>query len=522
MAIIRICAAVLAIAVVGIFVLKMMFSLPDRQGVAASQAIPLTRATQIGAAVLQGQEAHPDKSGVIPLAGGGEAFAARVLLARTAEQSLDVQYYIWQADTTGYLLLDELRAAAERGVRVRLLVDDNGIAGLDTELRALDDLPNMQVRLFNPFTLRRPKLLSFAFDFFRLNRRMHNKSFTADGAASIVGGRNVGDIYFAFGPDAHYIDTDVLALGPAAADVSEAFDAYWNSASAYPAGLILPAAPEGVVRLKAAVATAQASDLAAPYVAAISQSPLIRTLMAGPDAVEWAGVTLVVDDPDKGLGQQGTGGLLIERLATILTDAATGPALSLDLISAYFVPGRGGTDLLTGLAAQGVAVRVLTNAQESTDVMTVHGSYAGYRPDLLAGGVALGELKTDPLIPQQDQTLASLLAGSASSLHSKVFAIDGQRVFIGSFNFDPRSARLNTEMGLLIESPTFAVAVSQAVDHVMQTNAYALRLSPADALEWVTQDESGATMVLVTEPNTTWFDRLLVKVIGILPLEWMM
>ncbi|MGV8954871.1 MAG: phospholipase D family protein [Cypionkella sp.] len=471
---------------------------------------------------MSAQTAHPGQSGVIPLAGGGEAFAARVLLARTAEQSLDVQYYIWQADTTGYLLLDELRAAAERGVRVRLLLDDNGISGLDAELRALDDLPNFEVRLFNPFTLRRPKLLSFTFDFFRLNRRMHNKSFTADGAASVVGGRNVGDIYFAFGPDEHYIDTDVLTLGPAAAETSAAFDGYWNCASAYPAALILPAAPDGLLRLQAQVALARTADLAAPYVDAISQSPLIRTLLAGPEAVEWAHVTLVTDDPAKGLGQQGEGGLLTDRLKAILTDQATGPTVSLDLISAYFVPGTGGTDLLTGLAAQGVAVRVLTNAQEATDVFTVHGSYAGYRTTLLAGKVALGELKEDPLIPRQDQRLADYLVGSASSLHSKVFAIDGKRVFIGSFNFDPRSAQLNTEMGLLIESPTFAVAVTQAVDQVMKRGAYALRLSKTNALEWITQDKSGAPIVLTTEPNTTWLDRTLVKIIGVLPVEWMM
>jgi len=513
---------VLAGVAVGILALRVLFPLPVRQDISVSAAFPATATTTIGAAVLSAQAEHPGLSGVIPLAGGGEAFAARVLLARTAEQSLDVQYYIWQADTTGYLLLDELRAAAARGVRVRLLLDDNGIAGLDAELRALDDLPNVEVRLFNPFTLRRPKLLSFAFDFFRLNRRMHNKSFTADGAASVVGGRNVGDIYFAFGPDEHYIDTDVLALGAAAADVSAAFDDYWNSASAYPAALILRPAPDGMARLQAAVATARATDLAAPYLTAITQSPLIRTLLAGADAVEWAHVTLVVDDPAKGLGQHGTGGLLIERLAAILTDETTGPTASVDLISAYFVPGRRGTNLLTGLAAQGVAVRVLTNAQEATDVVTVHGSYAGYRPALLEGGVALGELRADPLIPQQDQTLASFLAGSASSLHSKVFAIDGERVFIGSFNFDPRSAQLNTEMGLLIESPTFAAAVTRAVDQVMERGAYALRLSPAGALEWTAQDESGVQVVHATEPNTTWLDRFIVRVIGILPVEWMM
>ena len=502
--------------------LGLLLPLPPRQGIEVTEAFPATTNTKIGAAVLRAQAAHPGKSGVIPLAGGGEAFAARMLLARTAQQSLDVQSYIWQADTTGYLLLEELRAAAARGVRVRLLLDDNGIAGLDASLRALDDQPNFEVRLFNPFTLRRPKLLSYSFDFVRLNRRMHNKSFTADGAATVVGGRNVGDIYFAFGPDKHYIDTDVMALGPAAADVSTAFDAYWNSASAYPADLILSPAPDGMARLTSAVAGVKAADLAAPYLAAIAESPLIRTLLQGRDAIEWAQVTLVVDHPGKGLGQPGPGGLLIQRLAAILADDETRPRVSVDLVSAYFVPGSGGTDLLTGLAAQGVAVRVLTNALEATDVFAVHGSYAEYRPALLAGGVALGELRVDPLIPQQDQTLASLLAGSASSLHSKVIAIDGKRLFIGSFNFDPRSARLNTEMGLLIESPTFAAAVTKAVDQVMGQDAYALRLSAEGSLEWAARDQNGAQVVHATEPNTTWFDRLMVRLIGVLPLDWMM
>ena len=200
MSVFRTSLFILAGAAFGILMLGVLFPLPDRQGIEVTGAIPATTDTSIGAAALQGQSAHPGASGVIPLAGGGEAFAARVLLARAAEQSLDVQYYIWQADTTGYLLLDELRAAAVRGVRVRLLLDDNGIAGLDPILRALDDLPNIEVRLFNPFTLRRPKLLSFAFDFFRLNRRMHNKSFTADGAATVAGRAERGRHLFRLRP----------------------------------------------------------------------------------------------------------------------------------------------------------------------------------------------------------------------------------------------------------------------------------------------------------------------------------
>lgn len=522
MRLVSVSVAIIAVVGFGLVALRLLLPLPDRDGIEVSHAIEASAETRIGAAVARAAAAHPGKSGVTLLAGGSEAFAARVVLARAAEQTLDAQYYIWQDDTTGHLLLDELHKAALRGVRVRLLVDDNGITGLDAQLRALDDLPTMEVRLFNPFTLRRPKVLAFGYDFFRLNRRMHNKSLTADGAATIVGGRNVGDTYFAFGPGEHYIDTDVLAVGPAAAAVSQMFDSYWNSASAYPAALILPAAPEGLAQLQADVDLAMASDLAQPYFAAIRGSALVRTLTTGPGVAHWARVTLVADDPAKTLGQQGVGGLLAERLVAILTAEGTGPVRTLDLVSAYFVPGQGGTALLTGLAARGVAVRVLTNAQEATDVMTVHGSYAGYRPALLAGGVALGELKADTLVPEPDRSLARYLAGSASSLHSKVLAMDGARVFIGSFNFDPRSARLNTEMGLLIESPEFAAAVSRGVDLVMRQGAYAVRLAAAGGLEWVSQDAQGRQTVAAVEPNTSWAGRMLVVIIGMLPVEWMM
>jgi cardiolipin synthase C len=522
MGLVRVFLILLVVLGLSLLTLRFVYTLPDREGIEMTEAIPASEETRLGAAVLPLQTAHPDESGVMPLSGGGDAFAARVLLARTADKSLDVQYYIWQSDATGYLLMDELRAAAERGVRVRLLLDDNGIPGLDAELAALNALPNMDVRIFNPFMLRQPKLLSYGFDFFRLNHRMHNKSFTADGVATVVGGRNVGDIYFAFGPDVHYVDTDVLALGQAAADVSSTFDDYWNSASAYPAELILPAAPAGMARLETAVAAAKASDFAAPYLQALLDSPLILTVTERADAIEWAKVTLVTDDPAKGLGQAGEGGLLIESLGAILSAEGTKATRNVDLVSAYFVPGAYGTRLFTGLAGRGVAVRVLTNSQEATDVLTVHGSYAEYRDDLLAGGVRLYELKADPLAPQVDRDLAGLLSGSASSLHSKVFSIDSQRIFIGSFNLDPRSARLNTEMGLLIESPSIAASVSAALDAVAATDAYEVRLTDQRTLEWVTIAPDGTEANLTTEPNTTWFSRLLVKVIGVLPVEWMM
>jgi cardiolipin synthase C len=522
MALLRVFLILLAVLGLSLLTLRVLYPLPDRAEIEATTAPAASDETRIGAAVLAGEARHPGLSGIIPLAGGNEAFAARVLLARGAEQTLDVQYYIWQADTTGYLLLDELRAAAERGVQVRLLLDDNGIPGLDAELASLDALPNVEVRLFNPFTLRSPKLLSYGFDFPRLNHRMHNKSFTADGAVTIVGGRNVGDIYFAFGPDVHYIDTEVLVAGPAAALVAAAFDDYWNSESAFPAGLILAPAPDGAAKLADAVAAANESAAAVPYAAAISDSPLMRNLLAGLDGMEWTQVSFVTDDPAKGLGQAGEDGLLIDRLNALLSAEGAGATDRVDLISAYFVPGAKGTASLADLAARGVEVRVLTNAQEATDVLTVHGSYVEYRDDLLAAGVRLFELKADPLAPPQENDFARLLSGSASSLHSKVFAIDDAWVFIGSFNFDPRSARLNTEMGFLIESPALARAVAAAMDNVGAQDAYEVRLGPDRRLAWVEQGPDGAELVLTTEPNTTWLSRLVVRIIGVLPVEWMM
>lgn len=491
--------------------------MPERTRIGSDFAVPIAADTALGAGVLAAERGQPGQSGVLALARGGEAFAARVLLARAAERTLDVQYYIWADDTTGMLLLDELRAAALRGVRVRVLLDDNGIAGLDAVVRALDDMPDVEVRLFNPFTLRAPKLLAYGFDFWRLNRRMHNKSFTADGAVTIVGGRNVGDIYFAYGPDAHYIDTDVLAAGPVAAAVGRSFDAYWNSASAYPAAMILPPAPDGLHGLDVAVSQAKASPLARAYGAAVAQSAVTEALSQGPMALEWCDVTLLADDPRKALGAEGT---LSDQLVDLLA-GPKGPKRSIDLISAYFVPGQRGSDLLAALAARGVAVRVLTNAREAADVAVVHAAYAPYRRALLKAGVGLGELKADPLA-FGDGDAAAVLSGSATSLHSKVFAIDGARLFVGSFNFDPRSAGLNTEMGVVIESPALAVQLSRGLDAIMRTDAYALRLGLAGGIEWVTQGAAGRETVATVEPNTGWVARVTGAMLGRLPLEWLM
>jgi putative cardiolipin synthase len=505
-------AIVLALAVV---VLRLTHPLPDLPAGEASAAIPASAETRLGAALLPLMDRHEGLSGVVPLADGRDALAARILLARAAERSIDVQYYIWQADTTGWLLMEELRAAAERGVRVRMLLDDNGIPGLDNVLAGLDAMENVEIRIFNPFTMRSPKLLSYGFDFFRLNRRMHNKSMTVDGIATVIGGRNIGDIYFAYGEGTAYFDFDVLAVGPAAADVAADFDTYWTSGSSYAAADVLLPSEDGLEEMAAAVAEAEASARGSDYAAAVADAPVLARVLAGEDVLEWTTVTLVSDDPAKGLGQAEAGDLLIGRLPQIIG----APARSLDLVSAYLIPGETGTAQIEGFLADGIRTRLVTNSLEATDVPVVHSAWMGYRDRLLRGGAEILELRARPDRPE-GASILQLLTGSQSSLHAKTFAVDGERIFIGSFNFDPRSAMLNTEMGFLIDSPEIATALSRALDRT--ETFYALSTGPDDANVWTETTADGQTITFDREPNTTAFQRGMVTFMSWLPVEWIL
>ncbi len=506
-------AALFTIAVV---LLQMLFPLPklsERQG---STAIPVTADTAIGAGVLAGAAANPGRSGIYPLDDGVDAFAARAALIRGAQVSIDAQYYIWQDDLTGISLLHELTEAARRGVRVRLLVDDNGTPALDQELLAFSALPNAEVRIFNPFVLRSPRLLNYAFDFFRLNRRMHNKSFTFDGAATIIGGRNIGDVYFATGDESVYADLDVLALGPAAAEVAEDFDRYWNSRSSYPAEMMIAPEPGGDRRLAERVDALRGSAQAATYAEAVRTSHLLARIADRSLAVEWSAARLFSDDPAKALGQVADGNLMIRKVM----DAIGTPRRSFDLVSAYFVPGVNATGRLGELARAGVRIRTLTNALEATDVTPVHAGYIGYRADLVDAGVEVWELKSDNGERKRFEDIE--VAGiSRTALHAKTFAIDRERAFVGSFNFDPRSKRLNCEMGLLIDSPRLASLIADWLDENLPKQAYRVRRDADGALVWVdTPAEQGR--VWTAEPNTTWPLRATVWLIGLLPVEWLL
>jgi putative cardiolipin synthase len=478
-----------------------------------------TADTRLGRAVAAGVAANPGRTGVHPLAEGRAAFAARVALAAAAEKSLDVQYYIWHGDQVGYLLLEALWQAAGRGVRVRLLLDDLNTGGLDATIAVLDAHPNIEVRLYNPLVQRGVRGLNFLTDFARVNRRMHNKSFTADNQASIVGGRNVANEYYGAGGGIVFADLDVIAVGAAVREVSQEFDLYWNSPSAYPAaGFVGAPGADGAAALEARFAATRADPESVAFVEAVRTTPLVRDLLGGRLALEWTPARVVYDDPAKTLDTTArTDVLLFPELVRTIGR----PQKSLDLVSPYFVPGEVGTAALTALAREGVKVRVLTNSLASAEAAVVHSGYAKRRKDLLRAGVRLFEIKTTAAQDTRDERLR-LGSSSGAALHAKTFAVDQRHVFVGSFNFDPRSARLNTEMGLVIESPALARQFAERFDTSMLLVAYEIRLGPdGDSLEWIERTATGETRH-DTEPGTTWFERWSVDVLSIFPVDWML
>ena len=495
-------------------------SLPSPEGRTTTAAFVDTAGTRLGRAVAADVAANPGKTGIYPLSDPHAAFAARLLLADAAEKSLDAQYFIWEGDQTGYLLFQALWQAAERGVRVRLLLDDYYTKGLDDTIAALDAHPNIEVRLYNPFNARSARTLNLMTDFARLNRRMHNKSFTVDNQVSIVGGRNIGNEYFAAGSGVAFADLDVIAVGAAVSEVSKEFDLYWNSSSGYPAVTLLGmASPQAAHKLHAMFASSNADPKSITYLQAVRETPIVRNMLDHRLEFEWVTARLLYDDPAKTLDTNAdTEILLFPDLVR-----AMGPVgKSLDLVSPYFVPGKVGTEALAALAARGVKVRILTNSLSSTDVKAVHSGYAKRREKLLRAGVTLYELKptaaTEPL--EHDQPWFG--SGALSALHAKTLAVDRSRGFVGTFNFDPRSELLNTEMGLVIDSPTLAERLTQTFDTVVPLVAYEVMLSPDNrGLQWIERTASEEVQYDI-EPGTSWVLRLGVDMLRFLPIDWLL
>jgi putative cardiolipin synthase len=487
---------------------------------AISQAADSPLKTAFAALIPEGE------SGFHLLHAGRAALAARLALAERAVHSLDVQYYLFHTDTSGKLVTAALLAAAERGVRVRILVDDIDSLDKDVRLATLDRHPNIEVRLFNPFRTRSANLLLKGWqvlrDLVRLNRRMHNKVFIADNQLAITGGRNIGDEYFEAHQGLDFVDLDVLAGGAIVDDLSRSFDAYWRDEAAVPA-TALPVAPDDA-RLQRAMRRLdqlRREHAASEAGRALAAADPLPGLLAGRIPLHIAPADVIVDPPAKAREpDKPTARLLIGQLAGLWID----PRQRALIVSPYFVPGPMGMAYFRYWHHQGVQIDILTNAYSASDVPVVHAGYANYRVPLLQTGVNLYELK--PLAEPIGGRLRDLGSSSSrASLHAKTFVFDDLHVFIGSFNFDPRSARLNTELGIVIHSPELAREVTAIAEDAMRPErSYQPRLvesfgKPNEVrVQWhdTFQGEARTTEV---EPGTTPIQRGLLRVLQALPIE---
>ena len=445
------------------------------------------------------------------------------MLAREAERSIDTQYYMWHQDTVGRLLVYELLAAADRGVRVRLLVDDMyGSDGQDTWL-AMDAHPDIEVRLFAPYSRRQPKYLQFLTRFTDVNARMHTKTFTVDDQATIVGGRNIGDEYFDADPDLAFSDNDVMAVGPAVGAVSAEFDDYWNSDYAYPVSkLVEPATPEDLAALRDRSGDFHAQSTTTGYLQAVRDGSLANALRDGTVELHWSPGEIIHDawrKRDKSYPGWHDD-LLISQLKPHLEAASS----EIIIISPYFVPGDAVVDVLCQHARRGVSVRVLTNSLASNDVAAVHAGYTRYRIPLLRCGVQLYELN-EHLQAAERRYFTWLSDVRKSSLHAKTMIFDKSKMFVGSFNLDPRSLYLNTEIGLVFEQPEIAGPAAEKFDANIERFAFRVELVTDDrgkeSLRWHGR-EGDEQLTLDAEPYVGFGPKAAVRLIRWLPIEWLL
>lgn len=466
--------------------------------------------------------ASPGRSGFRLLVSGRDAFLARAATAASAQRSLDLQYYAVADDATATLLLYQALRAAERGVRVRLLLDDLSAGGRDVDLATFAGHPNVQVRVFNPFPHRSALGLARLFDFLadgdRLNRRMHNKLWIADNAVAVIGGRNLGDAYFDAHPDSDFADLDVLAAGPVVTQVSGSFDAYWNSEAAVPIAAFSGTAPSArdVESHFSEIAARAQRFRETDYARTLRTTDLTRLLLAGELAVVTAPATVLDDGPI-----QARQGVALEqgRIVTALRPLVEGARREVILVSPYFIPSERGLGTLCALSRREVRVRVLTNSLASTDVPVVHSGYARYRSRLLACGVELHELRRGTR--QVGGTRPGLSSGA--SLHAKAVVVDRRSVLVGSMNLDPRSRLLNTEIGVLIDSATLGEQIGILFDEATnQDQTFRVTLAaPGDEtarLVWDGRD-GGKAVRYDSEPLASWWRNLLAHLLGALAPE---
>jgi putative cardiolipin synthase len=494
-------------------------TLPNNIEKSASHAMTDTEDTRLGRVLASELDAHPDRSGFYPLSTGLEAFLARVALIETAERSLDLQYYIWHADDTGLILMQRLLGAADRGVRVRLLLDDLDTAGKDSAIRKLDTHPNIEIRLFNPFNYRKLRVLDFATGLSRVNRRMHNKSLTADNQVTLVGGRNIGNEYFDAAGERIFTDLDILSVGPVVNEASQAFDRYWNSDWAVPAKFYVDeqVSARALSSLRSRLQGYLDEHTDSNYIQALKRTELSQRIGQGSLPFAWGEAELIYDAPEKIAARKITAKTHVGPRLKAFVDRARDELI---IVSPYFVPGDTLVDYCAELVKRGVRVRILTNALASSDVAMVHAGYMRYRKKLLRIGVELFEFKPLPVETPMKRRSHSFGSSRSSSLHAKVFGIDRREVFVGSFNLDPRSVNLNTEMGVWFKNCELGRQLGETFDDHIAQVAYRLELQGSQ-LRWHEQ-VSGAAVVYEHEPETSWWQRVKTWFLSLVVVESML
>jgi putative cardiolipin synthase len=495
-----------------------------------SVAFAQPESTDLGQKIAGAAREHAGLSGFRLLSAGVDGFLARAQMINAAQRSLDLQYFILRGDDTGRLLAEATLRAADRGVRVRLLIDDGETVPGDERIIALSAHPQIEVRVFNPFVYRGSvtfiRGLEFSFNASRLDYRMHNKLIVADNAVALVGGRNIGDQYFQIDPESQFADDDVFAAGPIVRELSATFDDYWNSAIAIPVEALTGSKPTPAMldeyRRELTAHKAEVKAEGTDYAKRIVGGEPLAGMLSGRLPLVWAHAQVVCDSPDKKSVEAGwMVGRLMHRPVARAVAAVQSELL---MITPYLIPGQEGMNLFEDLRRQGVRVRVLTNSLESSTVLLAQAGYMHYRTPLLESGVELFEIRSLLGNARGSGQSAAMSSFGNYSLHGKLFVFDRQKLFIGSMNFDQRSMHLNTEIGLIVDSPVLAQEVATRFEAMAKPmNAYSLALRPAEpgaspGLVWRTEDDTGAVEYL-TEPARSDWQRVKVHLLSLLQLD---
>lgn len=486
--------------------------------------VAATTNADLVAAISEQNEIHPDLSGYHPIVTGANAFASRSILTDMATRNIDAQYYIWHDDQAGQLMLKDLWEAAERGVIVRLLLDDfNNSAQFDQHLLRFATHPNIAVRIVNPLMHRKLQVLNYVTGLPRINRRMHNKSMIFDKQITIIGGRNIGNEYLSNDQNSQFADLDVLLIGKVVADIDNSFSSYWSAPISFDiqtlASLDKNATTDfltGLDKLDDDEKNNSQSSLAV-YQAAIEDSSIDIDLINKQVPFRWTDMQFLSDDVGKLTKSVPTTTNLVQQLRVLLGT----PSKELTIISSYFVPTKDGVNTLVQLAESGVDIKILTNSFDATDVTAVHSGYSQWRPKLLRAGIKIYELKSTASEEKRDNKLWKARSQSSTSLHAKTFAIDDHQVFIGSYNVDPRSANINTEMGVIINDDELAQQLHDALSDDLLGQAYEVKLLDNGQLQWHTL-ENGENIIYDAEPRVDFTDHIWLKIMSWLPIDWLL